>query len=341
MNFRQYSEARPFGLREVIMVSKRLLFAALMPFAALLTGGAAAQQFPAKAIRIVVPFAAGGTADVLARVISQRLGPQYGQQVVIDNRPGSGGHVGAEVVARAPADGYTLVLGTIGIHAAYGIYSRLPYEPAKDLQPVVLLAELPCVLIVHPSLPVKNVREFIALAKAQPGAINFGSAGNGSSTHMTGELFKVMAGTNLTHVPYRGSAPALQELIGGQIQAMFENLPTTLAQIAANKVRPLGVTSKERSPNLPSVPTVAEAGVPGYESTAWFTVAAPSKVPAAVIQKLNSDLNALLTAADMQARWRDLGVTPVGGTPDFAAKYFSQETEKWNKVIKAAGIKGD
>jgi tripartite-type tricarboxylate transporter receptor subunit TctC len=288
-----------------------------------------------------VPFAPGGTADVLARTIAQRLGPQYNQQVVIDNRPGSGGHVGAEIVAKAPPDGYTLVLGTIGIHAAYGIYSRLPYDPARDLQPVILFAELPCVLIVHPSLPTKNVREFVALAKAQPGAINFGSAGTGSSTHMTGELFKLMSKTNLTHVPYRGSSLALQDLIGGHIQAMFENLPTTIGPIAANRVRALGVTGKERSPNLPDVMTVAEAGVPGYESTAWFTVGAPSKVTSGIIQKLNADLNATLSAPEMQQRWKDLGITKVGNTPEFAAQYFVRETEKWNSVIKAAGIKAD
>lgn len=304
-------------------------------------GFAWSQQFPSKSIRIVVPFVAGGTADVLARILSQRLGPQYGQQVIVDNRPGSGGHVGAEIAAHSPADGHTLVLGTIGIHAAYGIYSNLPYDPARDLQPVVLLAELPCVLIVHPSLPAQTIREFISLAKAKPGTINFGSAGTGSSTHMTGELFKLMSATNLTHIPYRGSAAAMSDLVGGQIQAMFENLPTALPQIGASKVRPLGVTGKERSPTLPKVPTVAEAGVPGYESTAWFTIAAPSKVPAAIIQKLNADLNAVLKSPDMESRWHDLGVTIVGNTPDFAAKYFAAETEKWNKVIKAAGIKAD
>ena len=309
--------------------------------AAFVIDGASAQTFPAKPIRIVVPFAPGGTADVLARTIAQRLGPQYNQQVLVDNRPGSGGHVGAEIVAKSSPDGYTLVLGTIGIHAAYGIYSRLPYDPARDLQPVILFAELPCVLIVHPSLPTKNVREFVALAKTQPGAINFGSAGTGSSTHMTGELFKLMSKTNLTHVPYRGSSLALQDLIGGHIQAMFENLPTTIGPIGANRVRALGVTGKERSPNLPDVPTVAEAGVPGYESTAWFTVGAPGKVPPAIIQKLNADLNATLSAPEMQQRWKDLGITKVGNTPEFAGQYFARETEKWNTVIKAAGIKAD
>jgi tripartite-type tricarboxylate transporter receptor subunit TctC len=322
-------------------MTKTKLFSAVVGVLALATQYVFAQQYPSKPIRLVVPFVAGGTADVLARVISQRLGPQYGQQVIVDNRPGSGGHVGAEIAARSPADGYTFVLGTIGIHAAYGIYSRLPYEPAKELQPVILLAEVPCVLIVHPSLPARSVKEFVVLAKAHPAAINFGSAGTGSSTHMTGELFKLMAGTNLTHIPYRGSAAAMQDLLGGQIQAMFENLPTALPQIGFGKVRALGVTGAKRSPALPDVPTVAEAGVPGYESTAWFTVAAPSKVPVAIIQKVNGDLNTMLKAAEMQTRWRDLGVTTVGGTPEFAAKYFVTETEKWNKVIAATGIKAD
>lgn len=301
-----------------------------------------AQAWPgAKGIRVIVPFAAGGTADVMGRIVAQRLGPLYGNQLVVENRPGSGGHVGAEAAARAPADGYTIVIGTIGIHAAYGIYSKLAYEPAKDLQPVILLGEVPCVLVVNPSVPAKTVGEFLALAKAKPGEINFGSAGTGSSTHMTGELFKLMAKVDLTHVPYKGSAPALTDLLGGQIQAMFENLPTLPQHVAAGKVRALGVTSKSRSAALPDVPTVAEAGVPEYESTAWFTVAAPRGVPAPIIQKLNADMNAFLSAPDMQQRWRELGVTVIGGSPEAAAKYFAAETEKWNGVIRTAKIKAD
>ena len=288
-----------------------------------------------------MPFAAGGTADVLGRLVAQRLSPQYGHQLVVENRPGSGGHVGAEVAAHATPDGHTVVIGTIGIHAAYGIYSKLAYDPAKDLQPVILLGEVPCVLVVNPSVPARTVGEFLALAKARPGELNFGSAGTGASTHMTGELFKLMAKVDLTHVPYKGSAPALTDLLGGQIQAMFENLPTLPQHIASGKLRALGVTSKARSAALPDVPTIAESGVPGYESTAWFTVAAPSKVPAAVIQKLNADINAFLALPDLQPRLREMGLTVIGGTPEAASRYFAAETVKWNDVIRTARIKAD
>jgi tripartite-type tricarboxylate transporter receptor subunit TctC len=300
-----------------------------------------AQQYPAKPIRLIVPFVAGGTADVLSRVLAQRQTQLYGQQTVVENRPGSGGHVGAEAAARAAPDGYTIVFGTIGIHAAYGIYSKLNYDPARDLQPVAMYADVPNVLIVHPSVPAKNVVEFIALAKANPGRLNFGTAGSGSSTHMAGEWFKLYTGVNLTHVPYKGSAQAMQDLLGGQIELMFENLPTAIAQIKAGKVRALGMTSKERSPSMPEVPTLAETGVPGFEATAWFTIAAPAKVPADIIKKLNADMNAFLKAPEMQQRWIDMGVVPMGGSPADAEKFFVSEREKWNKVIKAAAIRGD
>jgi len=302
---------------------------------------AAAQQYPSKPIRLIVPFVAGGSADVLGRVLAQRWTQQYGQQVVVENRPGSGGHVGAEAAARAAPDGYTIVFGTIGIHAAYGIYSKLGYDPARDLQAVAMYADVPCVIIVHPSVPAKNVVEFIALAKKNPGYLNFGSAGSGSSTHMVGEWFKLVTGVNLTHVPYKGSAQAMQDLLGGQIESMFENLPTAIAQIKAGKVRALGMTSKMRSPSMPEVVTVAEAGVPGFEATAWFTIAAPAKVPTDIVRKLNADMNAFLKAPEMQPRWVEMGVVPLGGSPADAEKFFVSEREKWNKVIKAAGIRGD
>ena len=314
------------------------LFAVLGAIGAL---WAHAQQYPAKPVRLIVPFVAGGSADVLGRVLAQRLTREYGQQVVVENRPGSGGHVGAEAAARATPDGYTIVFGTIGIHAAYAIYSKLNYDPARDLQPVALYADVPNILIVHPSVPVKNVKEFIALAKSNPGRLNFGTAGSGSSTHMAGEWFKLYTGVNLTHVPYKGSAQAMQDLLGGQIELMFENLPTAIAQVRAGKVRALGMTSRERSPSMPEVPTLAETGVPGFEATAWFTIAAPAKVPAEIIRKLNTDMNAFLKAPEMQQRWTDMGAVPLGGSPADAEKFFVVEREKWNKVIKAAGIRGD
>ena len=302
---------------------------------------AQAQQYPAKPIRLIVPFVAGGSADVLSRVLAQRLTQQYGQQVVVENRPGSGGHVGAEAAARAAPDGYTIVFGTIGIHAAYTIYSKLNYDPSRDLQPVSMYADVPNILVVHPSVPVKNVKEFIALAKSNPGRLNFGTAGSGSSTHMAGEWFKLYTGVNLTHVPYKGSAQAMQDLLGGQIELMFENLPTAIAQVRAGKIRSLGMTSRERSPSMPEVPTLDETGVPGFEATAWFTIAAPAKVPADIIRKLNVDMNAFLKAPEMQQRWIDMGVVPLGGSPADAEKFFVVEREKWGKVIKAAGIRGD
>lgn len=317
------------------------LMAVIATLGLLVAAPAFAQQYPAKTIRLIVPFVAGGSADVLGRVLAQRLTQQYGQQMVVENRPGSGGHVGAEAAARAAPDGHTIVLGTIGIHAAYTIYSKLGYDPARDLQPVAMYADVPNVLIVHPSVPALNVKEFIALAKKNPGRLNFGTAGSGSSTHMVGEWFKIVTGVNLTHVPYKGSAQAMQDLLGGQIELMFENLPTAIAQVRAGKVRALGMTSRERSPSMPEVPTVAEAGVPGFEATAWFTIAAPAKVPADIIRKLNTDMNTFLKAPEMQQRWVEMGVVPLGGAPADAEKFFVSEREKWNKVIKSAGIRGD
>lgn len=323
----------PYAIRAIAGAAFMLVFASVQP--------AHAQQYPAKTVRVIVPFVAGGSGDLMGRVYAQRMTKEYGQQVVVENRPGSGGNVGAEAAARAAPDGYTLVLGTIGIHAAYMIYSKLSYEPARDLQPVALYVEIPNILIVHPSVPVKNVKEFIELAKKNPGRLNFGTAGNGSSTHMAGEWFKLYTGVNVTHVPYKGSAQAMQDLLGGQIEVMFENLPTAIAQVRAGKVRAIGMMSKERSPSMPEVPTIAETGVPGFEATAWFTIAAPAKVPADIIRKLNTDMNAFLKAPDMQARWIELGCVPLGGSPADAEKFFASEREKWGKVIKAAGIRGD
>jgi tripartite-type tricarboxylate transporter receptor subunit TctC len=277
----------------------------------------------------------------MARVLAQHLGPLWGQSVVIDNRPGSGGHIGAQMVAKAPGDGYTIVLGTIGIHAAYSIYRSLPYDPAKELQPVTLLAEFPNILIVHPSVPAKDVREFLALAKAKPGEINFGSAGMGTSTHMIGEAFMQASGIKLTHVPYKGSAQAMNDLLGGQIQSMFDNLPATIQHVKTGALRALAVTSAKRSPSLPEVPTADEAGVPGFEATAWFTVSTASTVPPEIVGKLNADINALFKKPEVQEQFAQLGATPMGGSPETARAFFDSEVRKWTAVIDRAGIKVD
>ncbi len=296
------------------------------------------EAFPARTIRIVVPYSPGGTADVLARLFGQQLTPLYGQQVVVDNRPGAGGHIAGDLVAKSPADGYTLMLGAIGNHAAYAIYKKLPYDPAKDLQAITVLCAVPNVVIVRPSLPTATLAEFVAYAKSKPGAINFGSAGTGTSTHMTVELFKMVAGVELTHVPYRGSAPALNDLIAGQIDAMFENIPTVPPHVRSGALRPLAVTSAARSPALPEVPTVMEAGVPGYEATAWFTIAAPAGLPKPVLDRLSGDLMRLIATPAIAAQIRELGAMPVGDTPDATERFIIAEREKWTKVIVTAGI---
>jgi tripartite-type tricarboxylate transporter receptor subunit TctC len=301
----------------------------------------AQQGYPNRTIRMIVPFPAGGVADVLGRMTAQKLSAQYGQQMVVENRGGSGGHVGAELAARATPDGYTIMFGTIGIHAAYGIYTKLSYDPSRDLQPVILLADLPNILVVHPSVPVRTTREFIALAKARPGDLTFGTAGAGSSTHMIAELFNVVAGTRLLHIPYKGSAPAMADLLGGQIHLMFENLPVAIQHVRSGRIRAVGVTSRQRSPSMPELPTIAETGLPEYDATAWFTIGAPAKAPLDIVRKLNGDIDAWIKSPDMQGKWRDMGVTPLGGSPEAASKFFASEIIKWNRVIKAAGIRAD
>jgi tripartite-type tricarboxylate transporter receptor subunit TctC len=320
-----------------------LLLRVLFALGALgLAPGAWAQEpYPGHPIRLVVPFPPGGATDLLGRLVAERLNAIYPQRVIVENRPGASGHVGAEQVAKAAADGYTLVAGTIGIHAAYSLYRKLNYNPAADLQPVTILAEVPNVVLVPAAFPANDLKEFIALARAQPGSLNFGSAGPGSSIHMVTELFQLLGGVKLTHVPYKGSGPAFADLMGGQIQVMFENLPTALPYVQSGKLRALAVTSIKRDPRLPNLPTVDEAGVPGYYATSWFTIAAPRGVPSAIIEKLNADLRRALSTKEAAEDFRKLGIGMVANSPAEAAKFIAAETEKWDKVIKAAGMQVD
>ncbi|MBY0337594.1 MAG: tripartite tricarboxylate transporter substrate binding protein [Acetobacteraceae bacterium] len=301
-----------------------------------------AQGFaPQRPVRVIVPFAAGGSADVLARLTAQALAAKWNQQVVIENRLGAGGHIGAEVVARAPGDGHTLLLGSIGIHAAFSVYRNLPYSPQTELAPITFLAEFPNVIVVHPSVPAQNLRELVALARQRPGDITFGSAGNATSTHMAGELFMLVTGLRFTHVPYRGSSQALNDLMAGNIQLMFENLPTIPPVAREGRVRALAITSARRSPALPDVPTAAEAGVDGYVATAWFTFGTAGATPAPLMQRLNEDLRAVLSAPALRERFLQMGATPIGGTLEETRTLMAEETAKWTRVVDAANIRLD
>lgn len=296
------------------------------------------QAYPDRMIRLVVPFTAGGSSDVQARMLADRLGKLYKQSVVVDNKPGAGGHIGGKFVADAPADGYTLLLGSIGLHATYGVFKKLSYDPATDLKVVTVLAEMPHVVVAHPALPANDLKQLVALARKQPDTINFGSAGVGSSVHMIGELFKLTAGAPLVHVPYKGSTAALNDLLAGQIQLMFENPPTTLAHIRGGKLKALAVTGKARLPALPEVPTAIESGFPAFEATSWTTVAVSAKVPDAIADKLNADIRKIVAAPEFRQGLSEQGMTPVANTRDAATRFIAAEKQRWDKVIQQGRI---
>ena len=300
-----------------------------------------AQSYPVKPIRIVCPAAPGGISDILSRIAAQRLSAHFNQQVIVENRTGSGGHVAGDFVAKAVPDGYTLLQATIAHNAAFAMYLALTYDPAQDLQPIVLLGESQGVLLVHPSLPVRSVKEFVALAKARPGELNYGSAGAGTAIHMATEVFKWMAKVDLTHIAYKGSTPAMIDLIGGNIQLMFENVASGTPHVNGGKVRALGVTGRTRAANLPGIAPIAESGVPDYEAVPYYTLSTSSKVAADIVRKLAADSDAFIKASDLQKRWTELGVAPLGGTPEAAVKRNQVETAKWSRVIKAANIRVD
>src|ERR1035437_226398 len=299
------------------------------------------EAIPQGTMKIIAPFSPGGAADVLARVIAPRLSRAYDKPVVVENRPGMGGNIGADAVAKAKPDGLTLLLGTVGIHAAYSVYSKMTYSPSTELQPVIVLGEVPCVIVVHPSRPIHSLDDLLKYAKANTGKLTFGSAGNGSSTHMVGELFQQAAGIKLSHVPYRGSSAAMNDLMGGQIDMMFELITTATPIVQSGRIRALAVTSKVRSPSLPDVPTVSELAIPGFEGTGWFTVATAAGVPKDIVNRLNRDINAILKAPELQETWKRLALSVMGASPEDAKNYFDSETIKWSKVIKAANIRAD
>jgi len=301
---------------------------------------AKAQTYTTRPVRIVVGFPPGGPGDILARLMGQWLSERLGHPFIIENRPGAGGNIATEAVVNAPPDGYTLLLVNAGHAINATLYEKLKYNFIRDIAPVAGIIRVPLVMEVNPSVPVKTVPEFIAYAKANPGKLNMASAGNGTPQHVSGELFKMMAGVNMTHVPYRGSAPALTDLLGGQVEVMFDTMPASIEYLRAGKLRPLAVTTATRSESLPDIPPVADF-VLGYESSAFYGVAAPKNTPAEIIDKLNKEINAALTDPQMNARLVDLGGTPFTGPPADFGKVIAGETEKWAKVVKFAGIKPD
>jgi tripartite-type tricarboxylate transporter receptor subunit TctC len=299
---------------------------------------AKAQSYPSRPVRLIVTTAAGGSPDIIARLIGQWLSERLGQPVIVDNRPGAGGNIGTEIGVRAPPDGYTLLmaLSLNAINAA--VYEKLPFNFIRDTAPVASIASIPLIMEVNPSVPVKTVPEFIAYAKANPGKINMASGGSGTPAHVAGELFKMMAGINMVHVPYRGEGLALPDLISGQLQAMFGVMPASLGYIKAGKLRALAVTTAKRQELLPDVPTVGEF-LPGYEARGWYGIVVPKATPVNIIEKLNQEINAALADPTMKTRLTDLGCAVFGGSPADFGKFIAEETEKWAKVVKSAGIK--
>jgi tripartite-type tricarboxylate transporter receptor subunit TctC len=312
---------------------------ALAPAAPLL---AAPDAYPTKPIRFIVPYPAGGPLDTVARLLAQKVAENLKKPVIVDNKPGAGGNIGADTVAKAPPDGYTILMGAVATHAINpSLYASIPYDPVRDFAPITQIASTPNVLVVNPSVPARTVREFIAYARANPGKLNFGSGSTGSAGHLAGELFKSLAGVEMTHVPYKGAAPAMQDLIGGRIQLMFDNLASSLGQIRAGKVRALAVTTAKRSLLAPDLPTIAESGLPGFDISTWFGLFAPAATPREVLERLHAEFTRALAAPDVRERMLALGAEPVGSRPDEFAAYIRSEAQKYARLVNASGAKAD
>jgi tripartite-type tricarboxylate transporter receptor subunit TctC len=324
------------------MKSRNRLAAVLLAAAALMPLAAAAQSYPSKPVRIIVPYPPGGALDVTARSIANELTRLLEQTVVVENRAGAGGNVGADAVAKAAPDGYTLLATTSAIHAINpALYSSMPFDPNRDLAPVVSLVTLNNVLVVNPSVPAKSVPELIALAKNQPGQMTFASSGSGTTVHLSGEMFKMMTGTDMLHVPYKGSAPAVTDLIAGQVNMMFENIPAAMPHIRSGKLRALGVTGGKRSPLLPDVPTIAESGLSGYESSVIYGLVAPAATPKDIVGRLNAAAIKGANSREFRERLEALGYEITTGTPEQMAEMLRTEIARWAPVVKASGARVD
>jgi tripartite-type tricarboxylate transporter receptor subunit TctC len=321
---------------------KRLLLALAVACAAIAPAGMA-QTYPSKPVRFVVPFPPGGPLDVMARGVGQKLQETWGQPVVVDNRPGAGGGIGADLVAKSPGDGYTLLMGAVSTHAINpSLYAKVPYDAQRDFVPVALVAQVPNILVINPSVPVQSVQELIDYARAKPGSLSFGSGSTGSTGHLAGELFKTMAGVDMVHIPYKGGAPAMQDLLAGQTQIMFDNLANALPQVKAGKLRALAVTTLKRAPAVPDLPTIAEAGLPGFDLTTWFGVFVPAGTPPETVAKLNAEIVKALASKDLGERLAAMGtVAPESNTPERFAAFVRAEAAKYAQVVKDSGARVD
>lgn len=317
---------------------RRLIATAVLAAASTL----AAAQYPNKPIKLIVPFPPAGSTDISARAVAAKLGERLGQPVVIENRPGAGGNIGSDLAAKSPADGYTLLVGTVGTHAINSsLYSKMPYDHVKDFAPVILLSKTPNVLVVNPGLPVSTVRDVINLAKSKPGELTFASSGSGTSIHLSGEMFNAMAGTKMQHVPYKGSGPMLVDLISGQVNMAFDNLSAAIQHIKAGKLKAIATTGTTRPPQLADLPTISEAGLAGYDSTSWNAVFAPAGTPKDVVERLNRELRAILESPETRKFFAEAGAEAGGGSPEDLAAFVRAETDKWSKAVKASGAKVD
>lgn len=318
-----------------------LRVACIAAAAATFASGAIAQSYPAKPIRLVVPYAPGGGVDIIARATAQELTKRLGQQIIVDNRTGAGGNIGSDTVAKAPPDGHTLLMASPANTINPSLYAKMPYDPLRDLIPIALIGSVPSVMVANPSLPVQDIKQLIALAKAKPGALTYGSGGSGSTEHLAGEMFKSFARIDLLHVPYKGGAQVMIDLIGGQVALMFSNQLGVLPHIKGGKLKALGVASAERSTALPDVPTFAEAGFPDFKVSVWWGVMGPAGMPKEIVNRLNREIVAGLSSPEMGGRLQTMSAQPIGGTPEQFAAFFAAETKRWAPIVKASGAKAD
>jgi len=320
---------------------KATISVAVLPVLLAVAAGAMAQPYPARSIRVIVGFPPGSGADITARVIGAKAGEALAQQVIVDNRPGAASNIAAELAAKAPADGYTLFIGTVANTINATLYPRLPFDFARDFAPVALTTAAPNVLVVHTSVPAKSVKELIALAKSRPGQLNYASAGTGTAPHLSGELFNAMAGIRMVHIPYKGSPPAVTDLLAGEVALMFSPSSTVLPHVKSGRLRALAVTTAARLPSLPELPTVAESGLKGYETITWFGFVAPAKTPQAIVARLNAEIVKVLALPEVRSPFAIQGIEVIGGTPEQFASYIRDEITKWAKVIRLSGAKAD